>query len=278
MLLADYVDRYVSARRISRAATYLLRWSVREFAKYLGKQPGFSDISDNAVNIWLATMIASPATIAGHRSRILALWRAGWQDELIESPPRRVRVVHIPRKFPEAWGLSEMKRLLDATGNLAGNLFVSHVARRDFWRAWLLVQWDTGLRLGDMLQIRGDQLTANSLVLTQGKTGEPLLCGLRPATVEAIGRITAPHRPRVFGDCLSRRHVFQQFRRLRLAAGLPRGGTHQIRRSGATAVEIDQPGQAGAFLGHLTPGLAHRHYIDPRLIGRHRPMPPPLTG
>lgn len=64
------------------------------------------------------------------------------------------------------------------------------------------------------------------------------------------------------------------FARLVLASGIRPGGTRRIRRGGASEVEKHQPGTAGRFLGHLTPGLAARHYLDPTITNV-RPVSPP---
>jgi hypothetical protein len=39
------------------------------------------------------------------------------------------------------------------------------------------------------------------------------------------------------------------------------------RRTGATFVERDHPGAAMRYLGHKSPGLAYRHYVDRSKLG-----------
>jgi hypothetical protein len=39
-------------------------------------------------------------------------------------------------------------------------------------------------------------------------------------------------------------------------------------------IETIRPGSATSFLGHKTPGLAQRHYIDARQLAILRPAPP----
>jgi integrase len=85
-----------------------------------------------------------------------------------------------------------------------------------------------------------------------------------------------PERQRVFGDIVKRRQVLALFGRIRDMAGL-KGGTRTIRKSGATAVESQQAGAAAKFLGHKSPAMAIRHYVDPRLAKLQEGcQPPPL--
>ena len=39
-------------------------------------------------------------------------------------------------------------------------------------------------------------------------------------------------------------------------------------------IELVHPGAAMALLGHRTPGLAYRHYVDARQVSRSKPTPP----
>ena len=60
--------------------------------------------------------------------------------------------------------------------------------------------------------------------------------------------------------------------RLCRMADVPRGGLQRVRRTGATAVTAIG-GDPAAYLGHRTPGLAYRCYVDQTQIGR-AVMPP----
>jgi hypothetical protein len=79
----------------------------------------------------------------------------------------------------------------------------------------------------------------------------------------------------LFAGLLTRRPIQVQFAKLVRGAGL-QGSTKWLRRSGATWCEVHQPGSAMAFLGHRTPGLAYKHYVDPRFVQRDKPRPPKI--
>lgn len=57
------------------------------------------------------------------------------------------------------------------------------------------------------------------------------------------------------------------------------GGTSKwLRRSGATHIEIREPGKARHHLGHRTLDLAAKAYIDWPQVRREMPRPPELAG
>ena len=56
-----------------------------------------------------------------------------------------------------------------------------------FWRAWLLVVWDTGFRVSELHSIRRDQIDDDGkLTITLEKTGRMVTRQLSPATIKAI--------------------------------------------------------------------------------------------
>ena len=191
--------------------------------------------------------------------------------------PRRIRTIHCPRLMPVAWSLDEVRKVLDVSAKLQGRL-QSGVKRPAFWTAFVQVGWHTGLRLGDLLELRrSDVADDGTLYVMQRKTRWPIMHRLPTEALAAILATYPPERERIFGDALSRRHVAGFFKLICDMAGV-RSGTKMLRRSAATAIERAVPGGAMAFLGHLTPGLAAKHYIDPRHIWHDRPQPPRLTG
>lgn len=69
------------------------------------------------------------------------------------------------------------------------------------------------------------------------------------------------------------KNFYRAWRELRTTARVDGGAMQRLRRSSASEVERVTPGAAAAFLGHATPGLAERCYIDPRIAGP-RPVSP----
>lgn len=277
MRLATFTRRYIAERDVCREYAHALTNLAGDFSAWLRRQADTRDFRDATVNRWLADLCSangrSKTTLANKRRQLLTLWRAAWMDGKVREPPKRVRVIETPPPQPTAWSKSDVKRLLAAAGREPG-IMRCGVKRRDFWRAFVLVGYYSGLRLGDICRLRADQINSSGMVLVrQHKTGAMVLCRLRRDALESLRRIASPKRERIIGGCLCRRRIMKQFRGVVASAGL-NGGTKMLRRTGATLVELGTPGAAMAFLGHKTPGLAYRHYVDATAVQRHKPTPP----
>lgn len=281
MDLHQLIDQFALERDVSRGYIYQLHLVVGSFAKHIGRMPMVADLADDAVNRWLVALTESglsKRTVKSKRSHLLALWRFGCEIGAVSALPARVRKVKCSKLIPDASPPEKVNELLAVARSLSGHFRKSRVSRPAFWVALLLVAWETGLRLGDLLKLERSWINATGqLTLTQSKSGWPIVCALSPECAAAIEATYPPERKRIFGDALSRGHVQKGMRRLLASVGL-KGGTKRIRRSGATAVEKATPGGAMAYLGHQTHGLAYQFYVDPKLIQLDRPTPPPLTG
>ena len=278
-MLSDFVTAYALRSDLSPGYIQQLRVTVNKFAAWLGRPARLKDLADDTVNRWLGSIALSRQTIATQRRNLLVLWRAAFQDELVDELPRRVRRIQVPRTLPLAWELSQLDALLTAAGKLRGVFRRSRVRKAAWWRAFVLAGWDTGLRLGDLLHLRFDAIGSDgTLCVLQRKTNSPLLCKLRPETVAAVLATSPPARELVFGGVLGRDQIFKQFRALCATAGFS-GTTKGLRKSSATWVESLQPGAGKTHLGHLSDGVAAKHYLDPRVVGRFRTVPlPPAIG
>lgn len=279
MLLRDYAAAYVAMRDVSAEYSKQLLWSIDRIERFIQAAPALSDLSDDLLNRWVAAMLAtdlSRRTVRSQRNNILMLWRDAYSEGLVDVGPRRIRKVNCPKLIPDASPPDRLAPLLDEARKLTGRFQRSRVRRREFWLAFIMVEWETGLRLGDLLSLRREWINdAGVLTISQHKTGWPLIRPLSEECRAAINDVFPPERETIFGDALSRGHVQKQFRRLLAAIGL-KGGTKRMRRSGATAAEAMRPGAAMGYLGHRTHGLAYQFYVDPRLTQQASHRPPPL--
>lgn len=279
MRLAELVQAYCLAREVSPPYKQQLAIAVDLFGRWLGHGPTTADLVDDAVNRWLVAYAVGrrPATVRGKRGHLLAVWRWAFTEGLVDVAPRRVRKVSLPRTLPEAWQARQLAELLVAADQMPGWIRRWRRPWGAYFRGVILAGYDTGFRLGDLLALRWDQIgTDGAVLIVQHKTGWPLLTRLRLETLAALERLRHPDMPRPLGLCgpvaLRRR-----WRGLVRSAGLV-GPPKMLRKSGATAVELACPGAAMYYLGHRTPGLAHRHYVDPRIAGQAPRQPPPLVG
>lgn len=280
MQLLDLIQRYALERDITPGYVYQLRLAAENFGRFIGHSPDTADLCDDLVNRWIVHLSdsgLSKRSVRSKRNHLLVLWRYADVCELADGP-RRLRKVSCPKLIPDASPPDRVALLLSEAAKLTGVFRRSKVSRSAFWIAFILVVWETGLRLGDMLRLRKDHIKDGVLSIVQSKTGWPVVRPLSPQCLAAIGATEPEKRVRIFGDALSRGAVQEGIRRLLAAINL-RGGTKRLRRSGATAAENAQRGSAMSYLGHQTPGLAYQFYVDPRLLGGDgRQSPPPLAG
>lgn len=271
-----FVGDYRLERDVGDKTVAYLRVTVRRFSEWLKRAATLDDLEDDAVNRWLASLLddglARPS-VKGHRGNLLSLWRCAFERDLVKLPPRRVRKIKCPRTLPEAWKLEQLQQLLAAAEKMPGCFRFVPLAWSSYLRAIILTAWDSGLRLSDLLTLRFDQIGSDgALVVTQSKTGGPILRRLRPETMAAIAATEHARRELVFGF-VQGRQVMQVFGRLTKLAGLS-GGTKKIRKSGASHVPRED---AKEYLGHLSDYLAGRHYIDPRMSAKEPPLPPKIA-
>lgn len=277
--LTDYVQHYALSRDVTpgTVATYLA--AAKTLDKFVGRPTDLADLCDDLLNRWITWMVGKEmprATIKGKRGSVLTLWRAAYDDKLVTDLPKRVKLIRAPAPLPEAWDQKQAELLLLAAAACGGVFRKIRIARAPLLRALILTAYYSGLRSGDYLALELDQIGSDGAVfMRQSKTGWPILVKLPPDCMAAIEATFPPHRKKVFP--VSRKTWYTWCKMLVRGAGL-RGSPKWLRRTGATAVEGIQAGAATAFLGHKTPGMAWKHYIDRRLIGHNRPMPPPLTG
>lgn len=275
--LETLVARYALEKDIEPATAAWLKTVVRRYGAHLNRAATIEDLNDDAVNAWLAALMAqgkSRTTVKGYRGGLVMLWRllskAGEADA-----PKRLRTVKAPKPIPCAWTLGEVARLL-AQAQGMGGYYRCGTHRGAYWEAMVLVLWESALRIGDVLKLRWEDISENGVVVVrQKKTHWPHVFRLSEKCLAAVERIRRPNEEVIFGGIVSRDWVFVTMKKISTAAGL-RGGTKKIRKSAATAVERIQPGAATILLGHKTGTMARDYYVDPRLVALDRPTPPPL--
>ena len=174
---------------------------------------------------------------------------------------------------PVAWSDEELERLLKAASGMTRTL-ISGCPASLFFKAWILVGFTTCLRFSDLHGLRVNQLRGNRLYVVQSKTSQPITKVL-PDEVVALLRQLAEH-PKGDGTfflwALKEHWLRVWFRRLCKQAGLE-GSSKWLRRTGATACEAESPGSASRALGHKSPELAMKFYVDASLLPNSSPVP-----
>lgn len=274
-LLISFAYRYWATRDASIGWQNQLRYVVVHFSKFIGRPATFDDLTVDNVNAWIAEMCASKLSKQSCRSKrrvLLVLWRAAADRDLAPMlPERKIRKVKAPPLIPKAWTADEMRRLIATCRELRGPRNGDFPAR--FWLAFVLVAYNTGLRLSDLVRLRFDDIGADGgFTIIQQKTGFPVTCHLKPATLAAVANL-AGRGDRIFAYHLQTMQA--QFKHIVRRAGLV-GSIKTLRRTAATLCECATPGSASALLGHRDPALAVRHYLDPRQVQASKALPPEL--
>ncbi len=273
--LRAFVERYALDHGIQDVSRGALLCAVSSLERCLDRPAWLTDLCPDTVNRWIADTIKgglTARTVKGYRLSLVTLWRYAAELDLARAPCR-VRKVKVPRKLPTAWSREELQRLLATCTALEGRIPRGPTRRADFYLAFVLVAYETGLRLGDLLAIRhADIASDGTLVVVAHKTQEVISCKLSREARSAIRRMR-PNSPELFR--MSKRGIQEGFKALLKRAKLT-GSIKQLRRTGATWVEATRPGrgEASAYLGHRTPWLAETYYIDPRHLNRAKPRPP----
>lgn len=270
-------EKYIASRDLRPASAYQLTLSVRRFADWLGRQPKAADWTADTINRFLTayTEGRSKNTVKGVRNNLVTIFRFAVASKIVKGEPGQVKRIKAPRTLPEAWSKEEVRRLLRASEQFLGETGQG-VNRRAMLRALWLTCYDSALRRGDLMDLEREQIGSDgSLVLVQHKTGDVILCKLRPETMAAIDATFPPARKTIFGDACGPRQMYELCVACIQKAGL-KGGLQKMRRTSATLLEQICPGAAMKHLGHRTPGLAYRNYVDPRFVQEQKPLPPPI--
>lgn len=277
MDLSTLLGQYALARDVSPETLSQYGFAVRSLERFLSRPPTLADLTDDGLNRWIDWLLSrelSRATIKGQRGSLLAIWRFAVEVSLLDRLPLRVKKLRRCLPLPEAYSLRQTVDLLGECQWIQGR-FRCGVPRAALLRAWVLVAYYTALRPGDLGRLRWSEISADGVfVVIQRKTGEPLLRRLPADAMAAVLATDPGSRELVFP--IGQRVIRYWWGQIRKAAGV-KGSPKWMRRSSATAVEAIQPGAAMRHLGHRTPGLAARHYIDPRLLGGTGPLPPRIA-
>lgn len=279
MTLDSLCGQYSLERDIAPDTAKWLRYVAGRYSRWLKHPATVIDLADQPVNEWLAALLVdglTRRTVRGYRGALVMLWRYAVEIGLLDAPPKRLRRIKVPKLIPQAWTQEEVGRLLTQAVAFSG-FYRCGVRRSTYWLAVVLAIWESGLRIGDLLRLRKDQIGADGRVcVTQRKTSWPVVFRFSERTMVLVREITAAHDgPLLFGGVVSRKWVFVTFKRLATNACLT-GGTKKIRKSGATAVERDTKGAAPGYLGHKGGTVAYEFYVDPTQAGIDKPAPPPL--
>lgn len=242
------------------------------------KMPAFTA---QAVNSYLRARqeSLSPSSVANDRRVLLTLWRYAWEEGLIADAPRGVMRIKVPAKAVRAWTMAECRALVKGAEKFSRKRLRNGANLGLFLQCWTMLAYETGARYGDVFSWRKENFHGLAVGWVTSKTNVPCTRVISQATRDLVDRMFQESKDgTVLGWVCCRRQSFKFMRLLIASCGLPAGSGRWLRRSAATHVEMTQPGRAQWFLGHRTPGLAARHYLDQTQLVGAASGPPPLMS
>ena len=219
----------------------------------------------------------SGITARHERTICLSLWRWAYDAGHVDVAPRGILKMRARRKPTKAWTVEQIRSIIAACDTQRGRTLRSGADKGEFLRAWVLLAYETGARMGDVHAFRREHLDGDSLSWVQSKTGDGLTRILSPACVEAAQAMLAKSpNGTIIGWACGDRQALQHMRGLLKSCGLD-GSSKWLRRSGATHCEMAQPGAGRLHLGHRSPALFEQAYCDWSQLRTRTPKPPAIV-
>lgn len=236
-------------------------------------------ISADRINAFLKERLGkvAPVTARAERTMLISLWRSAYENGIVDEAPRGVMRIKSRKPPTKAWTVEDLQMAIAKTADLGESRLRSGASLGAFLRCWFLLGYESGSRWGDIWRFTADNIEGDVLRWTMSKTGDGMTKLLSPACLASVHRMLAASPDgRILGWVVRRRQAMRLMREHLTRCGLT-GTSKYLRRSGATHIEIQSPGQAKAHLGHRSPGLAESSYLDWGQIRRNSPQPPMLV-
>lgn len=262
--IGTYLSTYTERRTLAHRSRAALRTAVASFSSLFGDLP-VDQIDSIALNRWIENLehSCSPRSVITYRSGVLSILRMAADDGVcVEPNTRKIRRPRKPRPLPRAWTDDQLRRVVQVCENLPGQLRPPRSCPACvYFTALVRIAYETGLRRGNLFSLQQSEVRDDGTVYVRHeKTGEPHVCQLDPGTVALLRQLpgTYPLRWR------NSNTYGRWWKRIYTAANVPRGGCQMVRKTAATLVWLQDPGNPSRvqrFLGHLCPDM-WRHYVD----------------
>lgn len=273
----ELAERYILEKEpCQRYAENVIR-AVRSIEAFAGSAVVPCGLTTELVSEWLASLqdgTRSNTTVRQYRAIIVAIWNWASDIGMCEPPiARRVKRIKVVTPIPVAWSLPDVQQLLYVVDKLDGT--VGDTPASLWWGSLCRVAYDTGIRVGDLLEMMPDALQGDLVVIRQSKTQKPLCRRLRPGTVAKVEAMKPGSQCLLWPWPFCETTRLDHFRRIVKAAGLT-GTFKYLRRTSGTLVEAAHPGAGSIHLSHSSRKVFEDHYLDFRQTADSQPMPPSL--
>lgn len=270
ILMNEYLVKRL--RGCSDKSKYNHEHAIDLFHEYLKHPPTVEDLTDDQIvdfAHWLVNEKKNAIPTANKSAKMLvALWNFAAKQGHIKRWPS-FRKLREPKRVPIAWTREQLQRLFRECQNTTEDVF--YVPAPLWWNAIHSFIWDTGERIGAVLQVRWsdvdlDSRWVNIRAETRKWKTEDKGFLLHPNTVEAL-RAIQTERQLVFAMKIDSPQLYYYYRRIIKAAGLPMTRKHKfhcMRKSAASYFEA-AGGNATELLGHSSRDVT-KAYLDPRIV------------
>jgi integrase len=280
------IDRFAPHKDLCDRTVAMYVATLARLRDFLGREPTVDDLDDLTIAKFLRWRrvtqhsrwkLISPASLAKDSAHIRTLWnwlaKKRWKrsdGQMIEFPDyARPKV---PRPVPKAYKAEELVRLVEVGRQRKG--LVSGVPAAWYWPTKIMAMFQTGERIGAVLQIRWSEVDLERHTLTflaQHRKGhrETITRPITPDLAKMLAIQKGPPEARVW-PWLDDREPLSAYNSLRVlcrVAGVDYKPFHAIRKS--TASYLKRAGiSARKQLGHSSEEMAEQHYYDEEITGR----------
>ena len=247
-MLMQAISRYLAVRRASGFDLKGAAWTLASFARFAQSRGEEHVVADTAV-VW-ASQAPSPPTRYKRLSDVRVLARyLRLEDPRNEIPPPGIFPSQVNRQTPYIFTEDEIRDLIGHASALGpeGSLRpLTYVTLFGLLAA-------TGMRVGEALALRLDDLRSDHLRIRRAKFHKSRVVPLHTTTVAAMQRYLLRRRATGSSDP----HVFLSLRRRKLSYGVTIETFHKV----CEAARLPhRPSAHGLRLHDL------RHYADPRIM------------
>lgn len=285
MTLQQFLDDvYAPLKGVSDRTRIVYRMTIRPFGEFLGREATLADLEEITVARFLAHRVRTraAATAAKDRSQLRALWEFAARRKMVDTWPA-IPLIRIPKRVPECWLTEEFRRLLASAAQ--ERTVLDGIPAALWWRAILLLAYDSGERVNALISIRWRAVKAGAvLFVAEDRKGR------RADVYREIGEATAAALEAIRGDrgpddlvfpwprCHS--YLWKRLEIILKRAGLPAGRKdkfHKIRKTTASYYKA-AGGDPQQLLDHADPSTTLA-YLDPRVVkGKSAPDVMPKVG
>ena len=279
-LLTFFREHYKPTRLLgkSQRTVVLYEYSIRLFGESLGRPATLQDLNDLVVAKHLQRLCdakRSPASVAKERAQLAAIWNFAARRRFVEFFPELPPIVS-PTPIPKAWTEEQLNKLFEACRRRKGKIRGTEIPKCNWWYALHQVMWDTGERIGAILQLKWDDFEHPWLTIRaeyrKGRQRESLI-RLHDQTANFLEWKLHRHNEMIFPWPYSGTYVYRKYNQVLRDAGLPtdsRSKFHRMRRSFASHLYA-AGGDATSACGHASEKTTRKSYLDPRIINERQP-------